>query len=484
MNKRFISTSLSLLVSASVLAACGPTTMNQGTAPNTSAPNTPSTGANVSGSINTGVNAPNTAIDASTQTTVVARTASSAELQAAMQSVVADEADFKDSETLSADAGFQTKALEVEQSGEVNATLFTGGKLPLARNAREEMKPEARQERRQQARATAVKRAIIVRQAIKSDTRARIEAKMAERKEMFLSKKSQLESNGALTVNADGTLTIDPAKMRMTVQANNEARKAKFKLQVEKAKAKLQNLRALAQDKKQKLVNKAQAVRTSEAEEVQNEDGSITTIKKVEFKNETTGATRQVTSTRTTLDGELVSAFYTLEVSHKNYTRTVERSVEVNADGGRSISSKATTTWTNGKKRERSEERVVAADGSATGGGSITITRADGTVKTYTYSLNIASSGEVIVDSDNETEADVTVEGSTNDSEVTVVVEESGETTEVDVDLSVSDAENVTAEADAEAETEVAAETEAEAEVTAEAAVTAEAEVEAEASAA
>jgi hypothetical protein len=467
MNKRFISTSLSLLVSASVLAACGPT-MNQGGTPSTTTPgntNNASTGTNVSGNVNTGVTTPNATVDSTTQTTVVAKTESSAELQAAMQSVIADEADFKDSETLSADGSFQTKALEVEQNGEVSATLFTGGKLPLAKNAREEMKPAARQETRQETRAVIAKRAIVVRQAIKADTKVRIEAKAAERKDMFLAKKSLLESNGALTVNADGTLTIDPAKLRMTVQANNEMRKAKFKLQVEKVKEKIKDLRELAQDKKQKLINKAQAVRTSTTEEIQNDDGSITTITKVEFKNETTGATRQVTSTRTTLDDKLVSAFYTLEASHKNYTRTVERNVEVNADGGRSISSKSTTTWSNGKKRERSEERVVAADGTATGGGSITITRADGTVKTYTYSLNIATSGEVIVNSDDASNdsADVTVEGSTNDSDVTVVVEENGETTEVDVDLSVTDSESVATDTEVTAETETEASAEDEA---------------------
>lgn len=436
MNKRFISTSLSLLVSASILSACGPT-LNQGLSPETTAPaqtgTSGSSNANnaVSGNVNAGA-------------TVVAKTESSAELQAAMQSVMADEADFKDTETLSANGSFQTQALEVEQSGELSATLFTGGKLPLARNAREENKPEARQKNKPQPRAS-----LMMRQVLKAETQARLSAKRMSQKNLFLEKKAQLESNGALTVNADGTLTIDPVKLRLNVQAHNAMRKDQIKLKLKKFKEKTKDLREVAQDKKQKLANKSQAVRTSDTEEVQNADGSITTITKVEFENTNTGATRQVISTRTTLDGQLVSAFHTLEATHKNYTRTVERNVEVDADGGRKVSVKATTTWNDGKKRERSEERIVAADGAATGGGSVTVTRADGSVKTYTYSLNITSAGEVIVNSSDTSDtatAEVTVEGNTGESDVTVVVEENGEATEVSVDLSVTDAEEVTSE--------------------------------------
>lgn len=447
MTKNIISTSLSLMVAASLLAACGPT-LNQGTTPNTSTPAV-NTSNNASGSVN-----------------VVASSQNSAEMQAAMQTVIADEMAFRDTQTLTADGSFSTQALEVEQEGEVSATLFTGGRLPL-REARQEREEEAAPAPRPVRTAIALKNAL-VRSAVRAETRTRMEAKAEAQKTMFLEKKAMLEASGAFTVNADGTLTIDPAKLKAEVQANNEERKAKAKAKLEQVKEKIQALREVAKEKKDKLVSKAQAVRTSETEEIENEDGSITKITKVEFKNEKTGVTRNVTSTRTTMDEKLVSAFYTLEATHKNYTRTVERSVEVNAEGQRTVKVTAVTTWQDGRKRERSEERVVAADGSATGGGTMTVTRADGTVKTYTYTLGVTSSGDVIVNGD-DSGTEVTLEGTTESTEVTVVVEENGESTEVAVDLESTDTESVVAEAEAEASTEAeaSAEVEAEAEVSA-----------------
>lgn len=445
MTKNIISTSLSLMVAASLLAACGPT-LNQGTPPNTSTPAVNSSNNTASGSVG-----------------VVASSQNSAEMQAAMQTVIADEMAFRDTQTLTADSSFSTQALEVEQEGEVSATLFTGGRLPLreARQEREEAEPAPRP-----VRTTIALRNALVRSAVRAETRTRMEAKAEAQKAMFLEKKAMLEVSGAFTVNADGTLTIDPAKLKAEVKANNEERKAKAKAKLEQVKEKIQALREVAKEKKDKLISKAQAVRTSETEEIENEDGSITKITKVEFKNEKTGVTRNVTSTRTTMDEKLVSAFYTLEATHKNYTRTVERSVEVDAEGQRTVKVTAVTTWQDGRKRERSEERVVAADGSATGGGTMTITRADGTVKTYTYTLGVTSSGDVIVNGD-DSGTEVTLEGTTESTEVTVVVEEDGESTEVAVDLEATDAEDVVAEAEAEATTEADASAEVEAEASA-----------------
>lgn len=482
MNKKsIISSSFSLMLAASMLAACGPT-VNQGTAPDTSAPAV----SNNSGTANAGVNAGAT-VDASTSTPVVASSESTAEMQAALQTVVADEAAFNDADTLTADGSFQTQALGVEQEGEVSATALIGARLPL-RETRVEARTEARAEARASA-APAVRAAVAARRAImgaavRAETKARMAAQAEAKKAMFLEKKADLEASGALTVNADGTLTIDPEKLRAEVKANNAERKAKAKAKVEQVKARLQTMRELAQDKKAKLVSKAQAVRTSETEEIENEDGSITQITKIEFNNEKAGVTRNVTVTKTMMDGKLVSSFFTLEATHKNYTRTVERSVEVNAEGERTVKAEAMTTWSNGRKRERSEERVVAADGSASGGGTMTITRADGTVKTYTYTLGISAEGDLVIEGDEaedseETGAEVTVEGSTTDTDVVVVVEEGGETTEVEVNLEENDAEDVATEeevAEAEsADTEEASEESTEAEASAETEVTAEA---------
>ncbi len=457
MTRNIISTSLSLMVVASLLAACGPT-LNQGTTPNTS---TPGTGQS---------NSSNASNNASGSATVVASSQNSAEMQAAMQTVIADEMAFRDTQTLTAESSFSTQALEVEQEGEVSATLFTGGRLPLAREARQarEERDEAVNKPRPVRTAVALRNAL-VRSAVKAETRTRLKTKAEERKTMVLEKKAMLEASGALTVNADGTLTIDPAKLKAEVKANTEDRKAKAKAKLEQVKAKIQTLREVAKEKKDKLVSKAQAVRTSDTEEIENEDGSITKITKIEFKNEKTGVTRNVTSTRTTMDEKLVSAFYTLEATHQNYTRTVERSVEVNAEGQRTVKVTAVTTWQDGRKRERSEERVVAADGSATGGGTLTVTRADGTVKTYTYTLGVTRSGDMIVNS-GDADTEVTLEGTAESTEVTVVVEESGESTELAVDLDTTDTEAVVPEEEAAEESpaeEAGVEVEAEAEVSA-----------------
>ncbi len=476
MNKRnILSASLSLMVTASLFTACGPAA-NQSATPDTSAPATSSGNANANANTNTNVNTGAT-VNTGSSASVSSQSQSSAELQAAMQAVVADEASFNDAETAS-DSSFSTQALEVEQSGEINATSLLVSENDDEDNegtetnagVRAEARANARVEARNNARNRAEARRTVAqarRVVVRAETRARKKAKAEMRKELLMNKKARLEASGAITVNADGTVTVKPAELKAFVKQNTQARREKFKMQKEKAQARLQNLREVAQEKKAQLRRKNNVVRVSDSEEITNEDGSITTVNKVEFTNERTGSTRTVVRTKTMMDGKMVSAFYELNATHKNHTRTVERSVEIGENGERNVKVTAMTTWNDGRKRERTEERIVAADGSAAGTGVVTVTRKDGTVKTYDYTIGVEANGAVSVNGDNNTVdetpsaedmTEVTVELDADDSEATVIVEDGDEEpTEETLDLEADEEVEVEVEAEASSETEAEA---------------------------
>jgi len=443
---KLMSLAVSLLMTGGLLGACAPNT-NQPAAPATT-PGSPAT--------------PVTENNSQTGGTVQTQSRASVELQSAMQAVVADEVTFSDSQSATSDS-FRTQALEIEQRGEVSATSFLNVDAEVeaeAETSSENTRPTLRETVSTDVRPApiavrpAAQAAQAARRELAAQTRQRAEAQAQARKDLAMRQRAALQASGSMTVNADGTVTVDPARLRAAVKNAVEMRREQFlQIKTERREA-LQNRKELAQAKVQQLRRKNNVVRTSETQEVTNADGSITKIVTVEFHNERTGVKRLVTRSETSLNGRMVSGYYELEATGPNgYSRMVTRSVERLADGGRKVVTTSKTTWGNGRIRERSEERITGANGGATGSGTVSMTQADGTQTTYNYTIGVTASGEVSVEAE-ATAADsdltVTVFDAAASEDVVVVVEEDGLATEVTVDLS-ADTDIVDADASAEA---------------------------------
>lgn len=452
-TQKFLNLSMSLMIAGSLLSACGPAanqanTSNPGTVasnnPGTVASNNPGTVA----SSNPGTPAssnPTTPASSNPGSTAAASSSASsrADLAAEMQAVAADDAALSDSQN--ADAGFSTQAIGIVGGGEINATamLGTGAMTPVAATARNRVR-------------------------INAATQTKVQAQVKARADMAKARKAALQASGAVKVNDDGTLTVDPAKLKASVKANLEKRKAAFQTRIGNLKAGLAVKKALVKDRLDKLRRRNNVTRTSDIVETTNADGSTTKSLTVEFKNEKTGVMRTVVGSRTFLNNKLVSGDYELKVTGPNgYERTVNRSVVINADGSRTINTEAMTKWASGKTRERSEERTVGADGTASGSGTVTVT-VNGQTKVYDYSVSVdANQNETVNGDDAPNTADeaaetveVTVVDEAATTADTVIVEvapsagAAAETTEETVDESV-DADVV---AEASASTDVNAE--------------------------
>lgn len=422
--KQLIQMTLATSMALSIFTACAP----QAAGP--VAPNTPSnsvTGNNSSTGSNT------------TTGSAAARASSASSLQADLVALHEEEALYNDATTVAADGGFSTQALNIPARGEISAT-----NLGLARPANTVAAAQAR-----------VRRALANDKA--KEARARAQSKLKAKKENLATLRAQFKASGAVTVNEDGTITINPEQFKAQAKAAIAKKKEMIEERVAKAKAKLNAGKEVAKDKVEKLRRKNNVVRTSDVDKVTNADGSVTETVKIEFENTRIGLKRNTYLIRTTKDGKLVSRDFKLEVTHKNYTRSVHRTVTVNADGSRNVSIESTTTWSDGRKREVEQQRVIAADGSATGTGTITLTDKDGKTTTRTLTLGVSASGDVTSSAqDPATQTTVTVE----EPAATLASTETTATVTVEVEATASaPAEETATEVNLEAEAEVQAET-------------------------
>ncbi|PIQ25591.1 hypothetical protein COW64_14655 [bacterium (Candidatus Blackallbacteria) CG18_big_fil_WC_8_21_14_2_50_49_26] len=436
--KHLIQMTVAASMALSVFAACAP----KATVPG--AVNTGTTVTSPSGSTTTpsgSTTTPSTTTPAASTSTVAST------MQSDLIALHDDEALYSDASTAAAGSGFSIKmeGLERSEKGEV----FAAG-LGLAR-------PAAASDRASAARPMVRMRMALGKEKAKA-AQERAKANLKPKKEDISTLKAQFKASGAVTVNEDGTITIDPVKFKAEAKAAMQQKKEKIEARVAKVKDKLQAAKEVAKDKAQQMRRKNNIVRTSDKQTVTNEDGSTTEIVKVSFENTKIGLKRDTYLSRTTMDGKLVSLDFKLDASHKNYTRSVHRTVTVNADGSRTVSVESTTTWKDGRKREVQRQHVVAADGSATGTGTITWTKADGTSTTRNLTFGASAAGEVTSScTDAATQTTVTVEESassttTAETTATVTVEAQGsETTAVEVSVEAE------VEAEAEGTTEAAA---------------------------
>lgn len=408
--KKQIGLTLAALMTVSMLAACQPgATPGVGETPDVTTPANPDaetdTGADVSPSLSE----------------------ESAELKESLAAVHDDEDSFADADALaSEDPAFSTKQLRSRLEAGVDLTARVDA--PRLREGAETLRKKARD--RQRIRNLRNK---LFKMAAAAELRAAVMA------------------SGAVTVDADGMVTIDTAKLKAFTKEQLAERKAMIKAKIETLKPKLQAKAEVAKDKLQNLRRKNVVVRTSEVVNTENEDGSVTKTVEIEFSNERTGVTRNVVVSNTfDAEGNLTHKDYQLTASTKAYERTVVRTVDITAEG-RTIKHEGTTTWKNGRMREVSYERFVDAEGNSSGVGTITITKADGTSTVHEMTISSMASGELeTAASSDDGEADVVIsESAEGDATVT---EGSGEEEAVqsDVDLAaVVEAEAEATEAEA-----------------------------------
>ncbi|GIW23119.1 MAG: hypothetical protein KatS3mg068_2126 [Candidatus Sericytochromatia bacterium] len=201
--------------------------------------------------------------------------------------------------------------------------------------------------------------------------------------------------SSAITINDDGTITIDPIKLQNEVKKVLEARKKELEKRLSTINESLKKFKEVAKEKVNKLKRKNNVVRNTDKVVTENSDGTTTETMTVKFENTKQGIIRENTVIRTLKDGKLVSIDHSLKTTTKSYTRTSSRIVTFNEDGSKVIKTTSLTEWKDGRKVERNEERLVSASGNATGSGTITVTSKDGKVKTYQLNVSKTSSGEL-----------------------------------------------------------------------------------------
>lgn len=235
----------------------------------------------------------------------------------------------------------------------------------------------------------------------------------------------------SITVNDDGTIIVDPNKLKEELKTTLETRKEMIKKTLEKVGSKLKELKELTKDKVEKLRRKNNIVRNSEKVSVTNEDGSVTETMTIKFENTKLGITRENTVSKTSKDGKVLSIDHSLKATTSAYTKTVTRLVTYNDDGSKTIKLTSVTEWKNGAKSERNEQRIVKSDKTVTGAGTLTVTSANGETKTYNLNVSVSASGEVTSSAtDTSTKEEVQISESSSGQVTQVAKTEAGTTTE------------------------------------------------------
>ncbi len=405
--KNVFRTSIQSALTLMVLAACSP-------AAQLPTANTPQNQPNQTAAQS---NTQNSA-QASSQTSAQASAAvSSASMAEDMTALHEDEAIYRDAVLLfQSEAGFATQALGNRASTDARLRLEVVAPVVRATNL-----------------PGVGGRRVTAQQA--SQVQARAQARLKQEQAQRASFKAKLKSSGAITVNADNTLTIDPVLFKQEVAAQLKARQDVFKSHLAAIDARLDLKHEVAKEKMQKLRHRDYTTRTSDTVSVTNADGSVTETVKIQFKNSRLNISRETVLAKTSLDGKILKVEFKLTEKTPAFEREVTRIATHNADGSKNVLVDAKTTWKNGRVRERHEERVVNADGSATGAGTVTVTLKDGTNKTYTFNLSMSVSGEITSDATepaSNTEVIVTEETS---GAATVIVNENNQETVTEVNL-------------------------------------------------
>ncbi|MBF2052273.1 MAG: hypothetical protein IGS03_02270 [Candidatus Sericytochromatia bacterium] len=319
-----------------------------------------------------------------------------------------DEAVYQDTLNIASSQGFGIQMLDDEEAE-------TGG-LPPERQMRKPKAPPR-----------------MMPPGLAMQARNRLQAHQHEMLQEMRKLLNRLEAAAAVQMDAEGKVEIDAPRFRRSVKEHMHERQVKHQQMLKELKPKMHPRHELHPSQKAKLKRPDFLVRTSDTERIENADGSITEVLTVSFENQRAGIQRQTILSKTILNDALIKLDYELEESTPAFERTASRVVTVQEDGSKNMLLSAKTTWKNGKVKERHEERLIQADGSASGTGTLTITRPDGQVVTREYTLNITAAGQVN-SACSEGDTTVTVEEEA-DGSATVVVEGGENTEALEVDL-------------------------------------------------
>lgn len=261
------------------------------------------------------------------------------------------------------------------------------------------------------------------------EAKAKLQEKATTAKANATKYKKQIEESGAVKVNADGSVTINPTALKQEAQKIADEVKANTKKKLEAAKEKLQAVKEVAQEKLKEVRRVNNVVRTSEVVTTPNADGSTTYTTTVNFENKKVGITRETVVSKTkSKEGKVIRIEHSFKMTAPNLTKEGTRLVVINPDGTKTVKTQTLTKYNAGGSREVNEERVVAADGTATGNGTVTVTDKDGKATTYNLNLSVSASAEVTTTAtDTATKTEVSVDQKTDGTATATVKEDTKE---------------------------------------------------------
>jgi len=251
--------------------------------------------------------------------------------------------------------------------------------------------------------------------------------------------KKDLRDTGVASLNNDGSIDIDQEKLRNQIKMKLAASLNKIQKILDQNQNKLQMKKELSSAGKGKLNRKNNIIHTSDVVEVKNDDGTVTKIITIEFENSKTGMkkTNKVLNTFSA-EGKLIKKEHYLTLEQKNFSRTATRIMTFNPDGTITVDTEVKTTWTSGKVSETTEHRVIKADGTAEGTGSVAVTE-NGKTTNFHLSLNLASDGasSIIAETEgnNPNGPEKVLITKNPDGTVTVTVTDEGKTETKNIDL-------------------------------------------------
>lgn len=394
--RTLIQTSMTLML----LTACGPNGQIAGVGNPTGSPSSAAQTTTQNSAQNSSQTSSQTSASSSIKGSV------SGQMQSDMTAMHEEEAIYADAATVAdSDNSFATQAL--------GASVSLNARLRLSSGSRPVTKPAAPAK----------------------DLRAAAKAKLV----VAAANRNQLQAHlitaSAVSINGDGTITLDPKAFALTVNQRLQAEKARFQDHLLRLDARLALKHQVGGDLLKRLYHHDFVVRTSDKTSITNDDGSTTETVKISFENSKLGIQREVVLAKTSQDGKLVKVDFQLTESNPIFDRSLTRVATYNGDGTKNVLIDAKTTWKDGRSSERHEERLVNADGSVTGTGTVTRTAKDGSAKTYTISLNITAAGDMTTGaSDPASQTEVTLDEQAS-GEATVTTDINGQESAANVDI-------------------------------------------------
>ncbi|HEY9841475.1 MAG TPA: hypothetical protein V6D23_13525, partial [Candidatus Obscuribacterales bacterium] len=164
--------------------------------------------------------------------------------------------------------------------------------------------------------------------------------RVASLSQLNLRLKEQLQTSQGVSVNGDGSIKLDRASFKTALQADLNQSAGQIAQRV-KSPLQLSNM-----DLSDKLVkpHRNQVVHSSDVQQEQNSDGSVSRVRQLEFINPRVGIKRLITSVRTVQDNQLINADYKLKLITPTLIREGDRKITLLPDCTYRVATRL-TTW-------------------------------------------------------------------------------------------------------------------------------------------